>query len=174
MADLIVRRLDERDLERRLDSFTTLLMDAVESGASVGFLAPLEEGIARGYWKGVQEALAGGRRILLAAFESDALVGSVQLELADMPNGRHRAEVMKLFVHRGARRRGIGGILMRAVEDHARAAGRQLLVLDTRAGDSAERLYAGIGYTAAGVIPRYARDPAGALDGTVVMYRWLE
>ena len=113
-------------------------------------------------------------RILLAAIDSIGLIGSVQLDLATMPNARHRAEVMKLMVHRRARHQGVGQVLLRALEDEARAAGRQLLVLDTRVGDAAERLYAKMGYARAGIIPRYARSSSGTLDGTVFMYRWLE
>ena len=63
---------------------------------------------------------------------------------------------------------------MTAVEEAARAAGRTLLVLDTRRGDSAEQLYLNLGYTAAGVIPRYARSASGSLDDTVYMYKELD
>lgn len=171
---MIVRQLDGPDIDRYLGPLTSLLVDAVDSGASVGFLAPLQESTARGYWQSVRGALATGHRILLGAFDSDALLGTVQLDLATMPNGKHRAEVMKLFVHRGVRRRGVGRLLMQAVESHARRADRTLLVLDTRVGDTAERLYAALGYVRAGVIPRYARSSSGELDDTVFMYRWLK
>jgi acetyltransferase len=63
---------------------------------------------------------------------------------------------------------------MTAVEEAARAAGRALLVLDTRRGDSAEQLYLNLGYKAAGVIPRYARSASGSLDDTVYMYKELD
>ena len=78
------------------------------------------------------------------------------------------------MVHRGARRRGIGRALMLALEAAARRAGRTLLVLDTRVGDSAELLYLGLGYARAGVIPHYALSAAGTLDATVYMYRELD
>src|SRR5204863_8169810 len=87
-----------------------------------------------------------------------ALLGTAQLDLCTRPNGRHRAEVVKVIVHTKARRRGIGRALMLALEDEARRQGRGTLVLDTRRGDPAERLYAGVGYTLAGVIPAYARS----------------
>lgn len=173
-------------LRADLPSFIGLLQDAVESGASVGFLPPLGEEDARRYWVGVADALDGGTRVLLAARapggegggdgrgSAGDLLGAVQLDLATSPNGRHRAEVMKLFVHRRARRQGVARALMLAIEDAARAAGRRLLVLDTRAGDAAEQLYLGLGYVRVGVIPRYARSAAGTLDATVYMYRELE
>jgi ribosomal protein S18 acetylase RimI-like enzyme len=62
---------------------------------------------------------------------------------------------------------------MAALESLARALGGSLLVLDTRQGDDAERLYRRIGYRAAGVIPGYARSSSGRLDGTVFMYKAL-
>ncbi len=150
-----------------------LLQDAVDSGASVGFLPPLEERQAREYWAGVRAAIEGGNRILLAVAGQDAILGSVQLDLATMPNARHRAEVMKLMVHRVARRRGIGLVLMRALEDVARRAGRRLLVLDTRVGDPAEQLYLALGYNRGGVIPHYALSATGTFEATVYMYREL-
>jgi len=169
-----IRTVAPEQLDEHAASFVTLLQDAVDSGASVGFVPPLDDDAARRYWAGVRAAIGGGNRILLAAVEEGAVLGSVQLDLAAMPNAGHRAEVMKLMVHRAARRRGIGRALMRALEDAARRAGRRLIVLDTRPGDSAEQLYAALGYARGGVIPRYALSAAGTLDATVYMYRELD
>lgn len=145
----------------------------MEDGASVGFLPPLAAAEALEYWRAVLRAVSGGTRVLLVALDGGDVLGSVQLDLATMPNARHRAEVMKLLVRRRARRKGIGRALMLAVEHAARAAGCTLLVLDTRRGDAAERLYEHLGYTRVGVIPRYARSAAGTLDDTVYFYRDL-
>lgn len=169
-----IRTVTPEQLDEHAASLVTLLQDAVDSGASVGFVPPLHDGDARKYWAGVRAALGAGTRVLLAAVEGREVLGSVQLDLPTMPNAGHRAEVMKLMVHRAARRRGIGRALMRALEDAARVAGRRLLVLDTRVGDSAEQLYLELGYARAGVIPRYALSAAGTLDATVYMYRELD
>ncbi len=168
-----VERLSAADAGACLDGLVALLRDVVDGGASVGFLPPLDPAAAAEYWVAAIRAVAAGTRVLLAAVEDGAVLGSVQADLAPMPNARHRAEVMKLMVHSVARRRGIGGALMRAIEDAARAMGRTLLVLDTRRGDAAERLYERLGYVRAGVIPRYARGAAGSLDDTVLFYREL-
>nr|WED67805.1 hypothetical protein PJ912_15940 [Pectobacterium colocasium] len=40
-------------LSESSDELVTLLNDCVESGASIGFLAPLESGEAERYWRGV-------------------------------------------------------------------------------------------------------------------------
>lgn len=169
-----IRRLTPEELDEYLASFAALLQDTVQSGASVGFVPPLSDLDARAYWHGVRSALGGVNRILLAAVEHGHILGSVQLDLATQPNAGHRAEVMKLMVHRAARRRGLGRALMLGLEAAARRAGRTLLVLDTRAGDSAELLYLRLGYVRAGVIPRYALSAAGTLDATVYMYRELD
>jgi acetyltransferase len=90
------------------------------------------------------------------------------------PNARHRAEVTKVMVHTKTRRQGIGRALMRVVEAEARRRGRTTLVLDTRRGDHAERLYAGAGWTLAGLIPKYARSANGRLDASAFYYKLLK
>jgi acetyltransferase len=159
---------------RHLDDFVTLLQDAVESGASVGFLPPVSRDAAQEYWLAVFRDMDEGRRIMLGALDGTRLVGSVQLELATKANALHRAEVQRLLVHRSARRRGIGERLMRELELVARQHGRTLLVLDTRQGDASELLYQKLGFTRAGMIPAFARSASGALDGTVFYYRQLD
>ncbi|MGH9661239.1 MAG: GNAT family N-acetyltransferase [Bryobacteraceae bacterium] len=166
-----VRSWTAAEARARIEELIALLEDSVAGGASVGFLPPLERLEAREYWRGALAEIAAGHRLLLAALDEGALAGSVQLALESRPNGNHRAEVMKLMVLAGARRRGIGRALMRAAEHEARRAGRSLLVLDTRRGDDAGRLYRNLGWIEAGVIPRYARGASGTLDDTVFFYR---
>jgi acetyltransferase len=165
--------LQRTDAARWLPQLIVLLQDAVDSGASVGFLAPLAEVDAYHYWMKAFVQLSEKGRIILAAVHDSTIVGSVQLELASMPNASHRAEVQKLLVLRSWRRQGIGLALMTAIEQAAHQAGRPLLVLDTRLGDAAEQLYTRMGYTRVGVIPRFALSSTGTLDATVVFYRQL-
>jgi acetyltransferase len=150
-----------------------LLTDAVAGGASVGFLAPLSGEAAAEYWREVAVDLRTGSRLLLVWRVEGRVAGSVQLAPATRPNAAHRAEVQKLLVHTAARRRGIGAALMAAVEAVARSAGRTLLVLDTREGDDASRLYERIGYTLAGVIPGYAICSSGTRDGSAFYYKLM-
>lgn len=173
-AGEIVESLSPEQAAALEGELVALLIDAVESGASVGFLPPLDPGEAGTYWKTVVADLGDGSRVLLAALGSpDRLAGTVQLDLARQPNGRHRAEVAKLMVHRSFRRRGIGRALMLAAEEHARRLGRTTLVLDTRQGDPSERLYRGLGWTLAGAIPRYARSADGSPHTTALYYKLL-
>src|SRR5262249_50202957 len=89
-------------------------------------------------------------------------------------NARHRAEVVRLMVHRRARRQGLGRALMLAIEAEARRLGRTTLVLDTREGDPSEGLYRYLGWTLAGTIPRYARSARGTLDAPAISFGLLD
>jgi acetyltransferase len=175
-VDARIEALDADGARACRPGLTHLLVDAVNGGASVGFLPPLDAAEAGAYWESVARAVREGSRVLLVARGPghDGLVGTAQLGLETRPNGRHRAEVMKVLVLSAARRQGIGRALMDALEEQARQHGRTTLVLDTRAGDPSERLYRACGWTAAGVIPGYARNGEGGLDPTVVYYRLLD
>jgi hypothetical protein len=81
-----------------------LVQDAVEGGASIGFVLPLKRRELEAYWQSVVAAMRDGERHLLAAFDDGQLIGAVQLALEPRPNGRHRAEIMKLMVQRTHRR----------------------------------------------------------------------
>jgi GNAT superfamily N-acetyltransferase len=159
---------------RHRPALVALLQDAVDGGASVGFLPPLGAEEARAYWESVAAAREdGGRRLWIARATDGGIVGTVQLDLAGQANGHHRAEVIKLMVVSSARRRGIGRLLMEAAEAEARRLGRTTLVLDTRQGDPSEALYRGMGWQPAGAIPRYARSADSTLHTTAFYYKLL-
>jgi GNAT superfamily N-acetyltransferase len=139
--------------ERRL---AEILRACVDGGASVSYLPPLALDVARGFWRRMAADVAAGTRIVLAAWDHAALVGTVMLEFASSPNQPHRAEVQKLLVHPDARRSGVARALMTRLEIEAAQVGRTLLTLDTRAGDAAEQLYRAMGWHEAGRIPGYA------------------
>ncbi|MBX0291341.1 GNAT family N-acetyltransferase [Hymenobacter sp. HSC-4F20] len=156
-----------------LTSLIELLQDAVDSGASVGFLPPLAAAEAREYWQEIGAALPSGSVLLLVAEEDGRLLGTVQLHLVRKTNAPHRAEVAKLLVHSTAQRRGIGRQLMQEVERVARQHQRTTLVLDTLRGAGSEVLYQSIGYVPAGAIPNYMCNEKGELCATVYYYKLL-
>lgn len=170
---MIVRLSAER-AEEHIRQLGDLLIDAVDSGASVGFLPPLSEAEALAYWRDVIVAVRAGSRVLLVALEDGVIQGSVQLALEMRANGNHRAEAMKLFVHRRARRRGLAKALMVEVESTARRLERTLLIMDTRKGGEAERMCEALGYIRYGEVPGYARSGNGSLHTTVFFYRELK
>ena len=118
---------------------------------------------------------AAGARLLVAEDPASGdVLGTVQVVLAQPENQPHRGDIAKMLVHRRARRRGIGAMLMRAAEDTARAAGKTLLVLDTATGSDAERLYRRLGWTRVGDIPGYALWPDGRPCATTYYYKMLD
>lgn len=168
---LPVRRVAAPD-DTLLQQLADVLVDCVEGGASVSFMQPLARDRALAFWRGVASDAAAGKRVLLVAEDAQGVCGTVQL-LLDMPeNQPHRADVLKMLVHRRARRRGVGAALMQAAENAAREAGRTLLVLDTASAD-AERLYERLGWQSVGVVPDYALLPQGGYCDTRFYYRRL-
>lgn len=166
--------LSPEQTEAALDQLGELLIDAVDSGASVGFLPPLTPPEALAYWGSVIAAMREGRRVLLAAVEEERVQGSVQIDLEMRANGNHRAEAMKLFVHRRARLRGLARELMSEAEATARRMGRTLMLMDTRKGGEAEKMCQALGYVRFGEVPDYARSADGKLHTTSFYYRRLD
>ncbi len=156
-----------------LPGLAALLVDAVNSGASVGFWAPMEQARAVLYWREVMQGMVQQSRVLVVAEDAGEVVGTVQLVLSDRQNGHHRAEITKLIVHTSHRGHGLGRALLAAAHVEARFRGRTLLILDTRTGDAGERLYESMGYTRAGEIPAYTIQPDGARHGTTIFYHVL-
>jgi GNAT superfamily N-acetyltransferase len=168
-----IRRLGADEVEAHVDGLAAVLADCVAGGASVSYLDPFSIGEARVHVAAFAADAAAGRRLILAAFDGDRIVGTVQVVPALQPNQPHRADIAKLLVHRDARRQGVAERLMAAAEDEARAAGKTLLVLDTVTGDAAERLYLRLGWSRVGVIPNYALYPDGRPCATTVFYKEL-
>lgn len=157
-----------------LEQLASVLLDCVEGGASVSFMAPFtqEQGLA--FFRKVANSVVAGDTVLLAAKLDGKIIGTVQLGLDTPPNQPHRADVKKMLVHRSARGRGVGADLMARVEEEARKLGRWLLVLDTVPGDNGYRLYRRAGWTESGIIPDYAMFPDGRLCDTALFWKRLD
>jgi ribosomal protein S18 acetylase RimI-like enzyme len=170
-----ISMLSADQISGHLRELGALLRACVMGGASIGFVLPFTEADSEAFWRNkVLPAVRGGGRALWIARADGRIVGSVQLGYDTPPNQPHRAEVSKLLVHPAYRRRGIARALMADLEREAGRLGRSLLTLDTRTGDTAEPLYASLGYQRAGVIPGYCRDPfEDRLDPTTIMYKTL-
>ena len=156
---------DVRDLSR-------LLIQAVEAGAAVSFLPPLDPHDAEEWWRRTL-AESHPRAIFLVARDATAIVGTVQVQPAWAPNQAHRGEIVKLLVDPRAQRTGWGRGLMTAIEAEARADGYRLLTLDTKRGDPAERLYRKLGWNELGMIPGYAMNPDGTRHDAVFFWKEL-
>jgi GNAT superfamily N-acetyltransferase len=172
-APAAVRALDAAEARARAPELSAVLIDCVDGGASVSFMAPLTRARADAFWHGVADGVAAGDRVLLVAEDGPALVGTVQVVFAWPENQPHRADVAKMLVRRTHRRAGVGAALVRAAEEAALAAGRTLLLLDTVTGSDAERLYARLGWERVGSVPDFALWPDGRPCATTYFYRRL-
>jgi ribosomal protein S18 acetylase RimI-like enzyme len=168
-----ISRLSAAELLASAKELADLLVDAVESGSSLGFLSPFGQDAAASWWEELAPAVAEGRLLIWAARSGARLTGTVTLAPEDKPNGRHRAQIAKLIVHRQARGQGLGRELLALAEQAAAEAGVKLLLLDTEAGSPAERLYRSAGWTKMAVVPDYAADPAGVLQPCTFFYKSL-
>jgi GNAT superfamily N-acetyltransferase len=171
MNPATIRRLTAPN-DAQIRALAQVLCDCVAGGASVSFMQPLTALRAEAFWRDVAAGVARGERALLVAEDAaGAVVGTVQLVLAQPENQPHRADVAKMLVQRSARRHGVGAALMRAVVREAALEGKSLLVLDTVTGGAAERLYERLGWQRCGVIPGYALWPNGGLCATSVFFK---
>lgn len=161
---------------RDLDDLVSLLIECVDAGGAMGYLAPMPVQDSADFWQAISGELSGGYRIVLVAREAPGgrIIGSAQLSLASRPNGRYRAEVQKVMVRPSHQRRGLGTQLMAELESVARERGIRLLHLDTSEGPGgARKLYERLGYTYAGGIPGWALDPDGTPAKNAIFYKEL-
>ena len=165
----VASRFDERELR----GLAAVLIDCVEGGDSVSFMLPMTQAKADAFWgNAAASAQRGERQIVIAEDAHGDIVGTVSVVWAQPENQPHRADVAKMLVHRRARRRGIGAMLLRTAERVAQEAGKTVLVLDT-SSRQAERLYQRNGWQRCGTIPDYALMPDGAFCDTIVFYKTL-
>ena len=175
MSGYTIELLDSDGVENAVPGLADVLMDCVDGGASVSFMAPLSREKAEAFWRKV--AAAAGRReaVLLVARDSHGrIVGTVHLNVALPENQPHRADLAKMLVHRRARRRGIAAALLREAESTARDCGKTLLVLDAVTTGDAARLYQRLGWIRVGDIPNFALMPDGKPCSTTYFYRNLD
>jgi RimJ/RimL family protein N-acetyltransferase len=117
--------------------------------------------------------LSGSGERMLGAFDAEALVGTIGLNVDPRAKVRHRGLVVGMYVVPEQCGRGVGRALVEAQIAQASAAGLSGLHLTVTAGnDAARRLYERAGFAVVG------RDPdAVRIDGTsydkLIMYRPL-
>jgi len=167
-----IEQLDATGVIGARSDLADILIDCVEGGASVSFMAPLDRETAERFWEGVRARVElGTTHLFVARAPNNEIVGTVQLILITASNQPHRAEIAKLLVHRRARRMGVAQALMAAAEAGAKTRGRTLLTLDTITGTDAARLYERLGWNLAGVIPGFALMPDGTPGDTSIYWK---
>jgi GNAT superfamily N-acetyltransferase len=172
-APATILRLDAATAKARMAELTGILLDCVDGGASVSFMAGMTSAQANAFWRRVIKGVDSGGRILLAAEIDGKLVGTVQAVASGIPNQPHRSDLSKMLVHRAARGRGVGAAMLAAAEAASLEAGWWLMVLDTVVESSGDRLYAKGGWKPVGVVPDFALWPDGRLCATRYFFKDL-
>jgi GNAT superfamily N-acetyltransferase len=173
-----IRELDADEYRAAIPGLAALIVDAVDSGAGVNFLAGVTQEEAAGWWSDRFDLV---RRGVISAFvaldgdtiDGETIVGSTLLIRSTNPNSPHRAEIGKVLVLRSARRRGIATALMDAAEARARADGRWMLLLDTVTGSAADTFYRVTGWNELGIMPNHALTPDGTPTATTFFWKDL-
>lgn len=130
-----------------LNALTNVLLDCVDSNASVSFMHPLPRAKANAFWESVAADVEVAKRILLVTQnEHGQIGGTAQVVLAQPDKQPHRADIAKMLVHRNGRRQGMAQALRNAAEIAAAKARKTMLVLDSVIGGDAERLYVKLGW----------------------------
>ncbi|ARU89990.1 GNAT family N-acetyltransferase [Pseudomonas sp. M30-35] len=168
-----LRRVHPESFAHYRQGLIELLFDAVQHGASVGFMAGLSETEASDYINSVQAGVNDGSVLLWVVVDSEQVLACVQLALCQKANGRNRAEVQKLLVLNHARRHGLGQQLIQALEQEAIKQNRGLLYLDTEAGSPAEVFYRAQGYQRVGELPNYCQSPDGRYTATAIYFKTI-
>lgn len=150
-----------------------LLMDVVNHGGAVHFMAPLTPFEADAFWDGALRSMAEGERLIFAAYEGPLLVGTVSIILKSPPNALHRAEIAKMMTLSSHRRRGVGRALLRRAEQEGLKRGKTLLLLDTAAEGGSADFYESEGFVFLGQVPDHAQHPHGGLCATNFYYKHL-
>ena len=171
--DIHVLNSSSEELEEFSFPFAKLLADAVDNGASVGYLSGTSLETYEDFWaQELRDVRYGRARILYATVDRE-IVGVVELAFAPKQTAQHRAEVRKLLVRRDMQGQGIATRLMHYLELEARMSGKSLLVLDTEANSDADYLYPKLGWSVTGTVPDYAASPDGELSACTFYYKQL-
>ena len=168
-----IRELDADGYRGAIPGLAALIVDAVESGAGVNFLAGVTMDEAAAWWTERIDLVRRGVISAFVALDGETIVGSTLLLRSTNPNSPHRAEIAKVLVLQSARRRGIATALMAAAEERARADGRWMLMLDTVTGSAADAFYRVTGWHELGIMPNHALSTDGVPVATTFFWKDL-
>ncbi|MEO8506816.1 MAG: GNAT family N-acetyltransferase [Betaproteobacteria bacterium] len=102
-----------------------------------------------------QARLAAAESPLYGAFVDGVLAGGIGMSRESRGKGRHKADIVAMYVMPEFARRGIARALLARAIDEARAAGLlQLTLTVTQTNTAARELYASVGFATFGVEPR--------------------
>jgi len=155
-AVLTVERATELT-DEDLNALCEATAAAVIEGGGFGWVNAPERQVLERYFRGL---LLVPERELFVGRLNGVIVGSAQLVRPPRNNEAQSfaATMMHLFIAPFARGHGVGRMMVKRVEDGARALGYQVLNLDVRETQTAAiRMYEALGYIRWGEHPFYAR-----------------
>lgn len=165
---------DSAALARLADSLADLLITCVAHGASFGYFAPLAKSRAEAVFRSVIERVDdGSARIVLATMDAGP-VGCAVVLAESRETEPHLAELSKLMVAPGFRRRGIARALVAGAETAAIAWGKRRLYLFTSDDGVAPRFYDDAGYERCGRIPQGGRLADGTYGDALIYTKRLK
>lgn len=123
--------------------------DAFTSSAAERAALPLS------WWQARLDPSPDAKEVVLGAFDHDRLAGAAGLRFETREKARHKAQLFGMVVLPERRSAGLGGALVRAALDEARAReGVRLVQLTVTDGNlPAQRLYERFGFVAFGLEP---------------------
>lgn len=129
----------------------------VALGGAVGWLHVPDEAETAAFLDDQLALAARGDGAVAVAYDDDGTLQAFGVwNRFHAPVIRQNAEIRKVMVHPGARGRGLGRVVVTALEDDAGRAGIEVLMLDARGNNhGAHRLYEDLGYARCGVIPDF-------------------
>jgi ribosomal protein S18 acetylase RimI-like enzyme len=156
-----VSQLGDDDLHALCEAAHAAIID----GGGFGWVHPPGRRALESYFRGV--LLVPERELFVARLEG-SVVGSAQLVRPPRNNEAQAfaAHLMHSFIAPYARGHGLARMMMKRVEEGARALGYQVLNLDVRETQAAAiHLYETLGYTRWGEHPAYARVAGRTIRG---------
>ncbi|WP_447868027.1 GNAT family N-acetyltransferase [Rahnella bonaserana] len=139
-------RLNAATLPVYRDELAQLLVEANSQGASAGFPHVIEQKQAEDTFHDLRPALSQNEVLLWIARDEQGVIGTVQLDLAGKTELSRQAEISTLLVCSRAKRRGVGRMLMRVLENTAQDLRCTVLSSDMQSGSEAEAFYRAQGY----------------------------
>lgn len=143
--------------------YRALMLHAYTAAADAFTSTAEERAAAPPSWWAARIADPAGLGVGFGAFDGDTLVGTVTIEFSAKPKTRHKAHLIGMFVHEGARGRGIGRALVEAALAAARARpGTRVATLTVTEGNTAAiALYERCGFRTFGIEPMAIATPSG-------------
>src|SRR5471030_161722 len=151
----------------------SLLMDAIEQGAPMGFLPSLSSQMAENVFHDLRPQMTQQRVMLWIARDSNGVLGTVQLQIDDIAVRTQSGTVNALLVHPFARRSGVATKLMHKLEETAIKLRCVMLSSGLQSGSEAESFYRSQGYRCRSIEEEHAHSYHHGSRQNVLYYKLL-